>query len=614
MGEAARARAPQPDSPPAAPTPDRAEPKRGVAVLSNGDALPMARVAQEGPGDSAAPAGRDGASGAPSKQPADASCSEASGRDVGTGAAELALARAAARGRDAEAAESAVDGSDWRAARADSSAEGAEAFPLPGTPAEVEAPPPAERSEAKASKGRLSARVEDDADLPVTDILDVSAAPAVDLTRVARAAMAAGVSGDPASPQAGSAPFERTSPAFALDETTRRALAPFLVTEAAVSDSLADAEAWRVGGELVEGGECAGALGGGFDEDEGEDGSDPDGPSVATDPEEPLLQETEDRFCLLPVTDPETYEFYKKAQASYWTTEEVDLAQDYRDWARLSESERRFILYVLAFFAASDGIVLENLGARFMKEITLAEARAFYAFQAAIETVHNETYGLLLETYVEDPPLRAALFRAVQTLPTVGAKARWAQRWIEDERACFAERLLAFACVEGILFSGSFCSIFWLKKRLLMPGLTFSNELISRDEGLHTDFACHLYSRLKRRLSQRRAHRIVREAVDLERSFCCAALSVELVGMNAKAMAQYIEFVADRLLVALGYERMYHSTNPFDFMEQISLQGKTNFFERRVGDYQMAGVMQSAKRAAGQAGQFEHVFTLDADF
>lgn len=246
-------------------------------------------------------------------------------------------------------------------------------------------------------------------------------------------------------------------------------------------------------------------------------------------------------------------------------------------------------------------------------EITLPEARAFYAFQAAMETVHNETYGLLLETYVTDAELRDRLFHAVQTLPTVGAKADWAMRWIAGPTLSFAERLVAFACVEGILFSGSFCAIFWLKKRALLPGLTFSNELISRDEGLHTDFACHMYSRLKRRLAPARVHAIVREAVDLERDFCCAALSVKLVGMNADAMAQYIEYIADRLLHVLGYDPIYGVTNPFDWMELISLQGKTNFFERRVGEYQRAGVMQSATAASGTRHQ-QHLFTLDADF
>lgn len=236
------------------------------------------------------------------------------------------------------------------------------------------------------------------------------------------------------------------------------------------------------------------------------------------------------------------------------------------------------------------------------------EARAFYGFQAAIENVHSEMYGLLLEQYIVDKAERDHLFRAVETVPCVRKKARWALRWIESA-SCFAERLVAFACVEGIHFSGSFCAIYWLKKRLLMPGLTFSNELISRDEGLHTDFACHLYSLLERKLSQSLVHRIVGEAVELEREFCCEALSVSLVGMNADLMAQYIEFVADRLLIALGYEKLYNVSNPFDWMDMISLQGKTNFFERRVGEYQRAGVMQSV-----HGKKYEHVFTLDAEF
>jgi ribonucleoside-diphosphate reductase subunit M2 len=243
-------------------------------------------------------------------------------------------------------------------------------------------------------------------------------------------------------------------------------------------------------------------------------------------------------------------------------------------------------------------------------EVKIPEARAFYAFQSAIENVHSEMYGLLLEHYITDKQYRDKLFRAIETIPCVQKKAAWALRWIASA-SCFAERLVAFACVEGIFFSGSFCAIYWLKKRLLMPGLTFSNELISRDEGLHTDFACHLYSLLRFRLSREVVQQIVREAVDLEREFCCEALSVALVGMNAQLMAQYIEFVADRLLVALGYEKMYRSSNPFDWMDMISLQGKTNFFERRVGEYQRAGVMQSVGKTQNR---FEHEFTLDADF
>ncbi|KAL6778272.1 RIR2L [Auxenochlorella protothecoides x Auxenochlorella symbiontica] len=329
--------------------------------------------------------------------------------------------------------------------------------------------------------------------------------------------------------------------------------------------------------------------------------------------EEPLLQDNDERFCLLPVKHTDIYEFYKQAQASYWTVEEVDLSADMRDWVRLTDDERHFISYILAFFAASDGIVLENLSARFMQEVQIPEARAFYAFQAAIENVHSEMYGLLLESYILDPVERDGLFRAIQTIPCVRKKAEWALRWI-GSGSSFAQRLVAFACVEGILFSGSFCAIYWLKKRHLMPGLTFSNELISRDEGLHTDFACLLYRRLRHPLDQTLVHAIVAEAVTLERGFLCDALSVALVGMNAEAMGQYIEFVADRLLVALGCDKLYGSVNPFDFMDQISLQGKTNFFERRVGEYQRAGVMRSAAVANGEVRGEQHVFTTDADF
>lgn len=328
------------------------------------------------------------------------------------------------------------------------------------------------------------------------------------------------------------------------------------------------------------------------------------------DSKEPILQDNDERFCLLPVKYHKAYEYYKMAQASYWTVEEVDLSQDKRDWDRLNDAEKHFISYVLAFFAASDGIVLENLAVRFMQEIQIPEARAFYGFQSAIENVHSEMYGLLLEQYIDDKKQRDHLFRAVETVPCVQKKAAWAIKWIQSS-TCFAERLVAFACVEGIHFSGSFCSIYWLKKRLLMPGLTFSNELISRDEGLHTDFACHLYSLLVHPLPEERVRMIVDEAVALEREFCCEALSVSLVGINAQLMAEYIEFVADRLLVALGCEKMYHTPNPFDWMDMISLQGKTNFFERRVGEYQRAGVMQSV---SGKTQQYEHVFTLNEDF
>lgn len=328
-------------------------------------------------------------------------------------------------------------------------------------------------------------------------------------------------------------------------------------------------------------------------------------------PYEPLLADNEDRFTFFPIKQQPLYMMYKQAVASFWSVEEVDLSQDKRDWDSLNGSEKHFILHVLAFFAASDGIVLENLAVRFMQDVQLPEARAFYGFQIAMENVHSEMYSLLLEHYVRDGAERDHLFHAMQTVPCVKKKAQWAQRWIASSSS-FAERLVAFACVEGIHFSGSFCSIFWLKKRGLMPGLTFSNELISRDEGLHADFACLLYSCLLHPLPQSTVHDIVADAVALEREFCCEALSVSLVGMNAQLMSQFIEFVADRLLVALGCEKLYNVPNPFDWMEMISLQGKTNFFERRVGEYQRAGVMTSM-HGSGESG-YQHEFTLDADF
>ncbi|XP_030544650.1 ribonucleoside-diphosphate reductase small chain [Rhodamnia argentea] len=324
--------------------------------------------------------------------------------------------------------------------------------------------------------------------------------------------------------------------------------------------------------------------------------------------EEPLLAPNPDRFCMFPIQYPQIWEMYKKAEASFWTAEEVDLSQDLRHWDSLSPDERHFVTHVLAFFAASDGIVLENLAVRFMKEVQLSEARAFYGFQIAIENIHSEMYSLLLETYIKDSAEKDRLFRAVDTVPAVARKADWALRWIDGAES-FAERLLAFACVEGIFFSGSFCSIFWLKKRGLMPGLTFSNELISRDEGLHCDFACLLYLLLRRKPSEERVRGIVREAVDIEREFICDALPCALVGMNQDLMGQYIEFVADRLLGALGYGKMYSAANPFDWMELISLQGKTNFFEKRVGEYQKASVMSSINGDGGS-----HVFKMDEDF
>jgi ribonucleoside-diphosphate reductase subunit M2 len=307
---------------------------------------------------------------------------------------------------------------------------------------------------------------------------------------------------------------------------------------------------------------------------------------------------------MYPIRHPDVFRMYKQAVASFWTVEEVDLSQDSRDWReRLNEHERRFVSHVLAFFAASDGIVLENLAARFMGDVQWPEARAFYGWQVATENVHSEMYSVLLDSLVRDSKERDHLLRAVHTIPAVRDKARWAERWTGSD-ASFAERLVAFAAVEGVHFSGSFCAVFWLKKRGLMPGLTFSNELISRDEGLHTDFACLLYSKLSpaSRLTDARAHEIVGEAVDLERGFCCDALSVSLVGMNAELMARYVEFVADRLLLALGHPALYNSRNPFDWMELISLQGKTNFFERRVGEYQKSGVASLGSGGSGGGG------------
>jgi len=318
---------------------------------------------------------------------------------------------------------------------------------------------------------------------------------------------------------------------------------------------------------------------------------------------EVLLQENKERFVLLPIKYPEIWKMYKSHEASFWTAEEIDLSPDLKDWERITSDEQHFIKHVLAFFAASDGIVNENLAVNFMKEVQLPEARCFYGFQIMIENIHSETYSLLIDTYIKDPIEKARLFNAIETVPCVQKKAQWALKWINN--GSFAERLIAFAAVEGIFFSGSFCSIFWLKKRGLMPGLSFSNELISRDEGLHCDFACLLYGMLEEKLTQERVYEIIRDAVENEHDFVTDALPVSLIGMNAKLMCQYIEFVADRLLVALGYPKIYNATNPFDFMETISLQGKTNFFEKRVAEYQKAGVMNTKE---------QQEFKLDEDF
>ena len=321
--------------------------------------------------------------------------------------------------------------------------------------------------------------------------------------------------------------------------------------------------------------------------------------------EEVLLKENKDRFVLLPIKYPEIWEMYKKTEASFWTAEEIDLSDDQKHWDGLNDGERHFISHVLAFFAASDGIVNENLAVNFMREVQLPEARCFYGFQIMMENIHSETYALLIDTYIKDPVEKDRLFNAIETVPCVKRKAEWALRWIDGGN--FAERLVAFAAVEGIFFSGSFCSIFWLKKRGLMPGLTFSNELISRDEGMHCEFACLLYRMLENKLSEDAVQSIIRDAVEIEKEFVTDALPVALIGMNAKLMSQYIEFVADRWLVELGYSKIYNTTNPFDFMEMISLQGKTNFFEKRVGDYQKSGVLTSTEDKAS-------AFSLDDDF
>ena len=318
---------------------------------------------------------------------------------------------------------------------------------------------------------------------------------------------------------------------------------------------------------------------------------------------EPLLAENPNRFVLFPIQNPTVWEFYKKAEASFWTAEEIDLSQDQKDWNGLTTNEQHFIKHVLAFFDAYDGIVNENLAVNFMQEVQMPEARCFYGFQIMMENIHSETYSLLIDTYIKDPKEKDYLFNALETVPAVQRKGEWALTWINSEN--FAERIIAFAAVEGIFFSGSFCSIFWLKKRGLMPGLTFSNELISRDEGLHCDFACLLYSYLENKLPEARVQGIIRDAVTIEQEFVTDALPVSLIGMNAKAMSQYIEFVADRLLVALGCAKIYNATNPFDFMEMISVQGKTNFFEKRVAEYQKAGVMTERS---------DNMFSLDEDF
>lgn len=318
---------------------------------------------------------------------------------------------------------------------------------------------------------------------------------------------------------------------------------------------------------------------------------------------EPLLTEDDNRYVMFPIKDNDIWQMYKKQMDCFWRAEEIDLSKDLTHWETLNEQEQFFIKMILAFFAASDGIVLENLGLRFLGDVQLAEARAFYGFQIAMENIHSETYSLLIDTYIKDKDDKFKLFNAMANFDCIEKKAKWSQKWINDKRSGFATRLIAFACVEGIFFSGSFCSIFWLKKRGLMPGLTFSNELISRDEALHTEFAILLYNKLEKKLLKKKIEDIVKEAVEIEKEFICEALPCKLIGMNANLMGKYIEYVGDRLAMQLGIEKIYNSPNPFDFMEMISLERKTNFFESRVSDYALAD--KSCKEDAFSSSEIE---------
>jgi ribonucleoside-diphosphate reductase beta chain len=326
---------------------------------------------------------------------------------------------------------------------------------------------------------------------------------------------------------------------------------------------------------------------------------------------EPMLRENLDRFVLFPIEHSDIWEMYKQEQACFWTAEEIDLAEDLDHWEnKLNDDERHFLKHILAFFAASDGIVNENLVMNFSNEVQWPEARAFYGFQIMMENVHAETYSLLIDTYIKDTKEKNHLFKALETVPSVATKGNWAMRWLSRKRGNFAERLVAFAAIEGIFFSGSFCALFWLKKRGIMPGMTFSNELISRDEGLHCDFACLLHNKLVRGAGENKIRQIISEAVTIEKEFIVDALPVSLIGMNCELMATYIEFVADRLLVAFGCAKMYGAENPFPWMEMISMQGKTNFFEKRVGEYQKAGVMKSGSTL----GSVQTTFSMEEDF
>ena len=318
---------------------------------------------------------------------------------------------------------------------------------------------------------------------------------------------------------------------------------------------------------------------------------------------EPLLAVDDKRFVMFPIKHDDIWKMYQKQVDCFWRPEEIDLTKDLKDWDILNQDERFFISMILAFFAASDGIVLENLAIRFMNDIQLSEARAFYGFQIAMENIHSHTYSLLIETYIKNSEEKERLFNAIEHFPSIKKKSDWAQKWIHDNRSSFATRLIAFACVEGIFFSGAFCSIFWIKKRGLLPGLTFSNELISRDEALHCEFAVLLYSKLLKKMNKTRVHEIIKEAVEIETEFICEALPCRLIGMNSQMMTQYIQFVADRLCVQLGYDKIYNVTNSCDFMELISLESKGNMFERKIGEYGLANKTQN-----------DDIFNLTEDF
>ena len=318
---------------------------------------------------------------------------------------------------------------------------------------------------------------------------------------------------------------------------------------------------------------------------------------------EPLLAPDDNRFVMFPIKHQDIWEMYKKQIDCFWRAEEIDLTKDLTHWESLDRNERYFISMILAFFAASDGIVLENLASRFMNDVQVSEARAFYGFQIAMENIHSHTYSLLIETYIKDTEEKTKLFNAIEHFPCIKKKSDWAQKWIHDNRSSFSTRLVAFACIEGIFFSGAFCSIYWLKKRGLMPGLTFSNELISRDEALHCEFAVLLYSKLVKKVDKARIHEIIKEAVEIETEFICNALPCRLIGMNSELMTQYIQFVADRLCVQLGYKKIYNVTNCFDWMELISLESKTIFFEKRTDAYALANKTKS-----------EEVFDFSEDF